>query len=401
MSVLKRTTGILLSGLMVFGCMSIMTTAASAVESGDYSYNVIEGEAEITGYSGKEKEVVIPEEIDGYKVTSIGEWALSEKTMEKVEIPNGVKTIGESAFAECKNLSEVKLPESLEQIVGGAFYYTAVKQINLPDGIKKIYDNPFVSCENLTSINVSDNNENFSTKNGVLYNKKQNKIIAYPNGKTDSSFTVGKKIKTIGMSAFSGAKLNKITFKKGVKTIGDWAFSQTSIKKLSLPASLKTIGKAAFHECKKLKSVYIPTSVKSIGWGAFMDDKALTKINFKGSSKLVMENAVFTGCYALKKVSVPQTKSCRGAMFSGCKNLKSVKISSKIKKIYSADFMGCVKLKSITVPKTVKKIGWRALGYNYEDEEAVYKTKLVIKGYKNSAAHKYAKKNYVKFKKIG
>lgn len=44
---------------------------------------------------------------------------------------------------------------------------------------------------------------------------------------------------------------------------------------------------------------------------------------------------------------------------------------------------------------------WRALGYNYEDEQAVYKTDLVIKGYKNSAAQKYAKKNYVKFKKIG
>ena len=280
----------------------------------------------------------------------------------------------------------------------GRFRYYKRK---LPDGIKKIYDNPFVSCENLTSINVSDNNENFSTKNGVLYNKKQNKIIAYPNGKTDSSFTVGKKIKTIGKSAFSGAKLNTITFKKGVKTIKDFAFSCTDIKKLKLPASLKTIGMAAFHECKKLKSVYIPTSVKSIGWGAFMEDKALAKIDFKGSSKLVMENAIFTGCYALKKVSVPQTKSCRGAMFSGCKNLKSVKISSKIKEIYSAGFMGCVKLKSITVPKTVKEIGWRALGYNYEDEEAVYKTKLVIKGYKNSAAHKYAKKNYVKFKKIG
>ena len=668
MSILKRTTGVLLSGLMVIGGMSVMTTAASALESGNYSYDVKDGEAEIIGYDGKEKEIVIPEEIDGYKVTAIGDYVFSYRTevsevklpesleeigteafrntsVKRIDIPDSVKKIGEEAFFECENLSEVKLPEGLKEIRYGTFESTAIKRIEIPDSVEKIGERAFWYCRNLSkvkfskslkeigneafeytalkridipdsvkkigykaflgcvsSFKVSGKNKYYSSKDGVLYNKKQDKIIAYPYYKPDPEFTVDKKVRTIveyafygnkklskvtfkkglktienyafsgsgikklrlpaslkkigeftfssceklksvyiptsvtsiewcafaydksltkidfkgnpklvtgtdvfggchslkkvsipqtngscgrlfdscfglktviisdkikkfdaqmftdcrkfasfkvsgknkyfsskdgvlynkkqdkiiacptgksgtftvnkkvrgiGAYAFLGSKkLSKVTFKKGVKTIGECAFCGSGIKKLRLPSSLKKIGKEAFSSCEKLKSVYIPTSVTSIGSYAFYVDESLTKLDFKGNSKLVMGSDVFTACHSLKKVSIPQTKKCKGYMFFRCGSLKTVKVSSKIKTIYTSDFDGCDELKSITIPKNVKKIENKALGWHsYEDDEDEeyfgVPTKFVIRGYKNSAAHKYAKERGIEFVKIG
>ena len=92
MKIIRKTTGIILSALMLFSGLSLMTTAASALENGDFEYTVKDGKAEITGYRGEDvSELVIPDEIDGFKVTSIGRFFVRLSNIEKVTIPEGVK----------------------------------------------------------------------------------------------------------------------------------------------------------------------------------------------------------------------------------------------------------------------------------------------------------------------
>ncbi len=381
MKIIRKTTGIILSALMLLSGLSLMTTAASALESGDFEYTVKDGKAEITGYRGEDvSELVIPDEIDGFKVTSIGRFFVRLSNIEKVTIPEGVKKIKYWAFSDCKKLSEVKLPESLESIGDGAFYKTGIKKITIPAKVKKLSGNPFSMCGSLMSIKVSADNAVYASKKGVVYSKEFDTLVAYPAGRDDSEFTVSGKVKTIGSSAFLGCKkLKKVTFKKGLKAIKSNAFERAGLKSLNLPSTVKKIGTEAFEGSK------------------------LKKVSFKGNSKLVMGARVFADCDSLIKVNLPVTKSCKGLTFEYCDNLKTVKISKKIKTIYKCDFLGCGKLREITVPKTVTKIGDNALGFLYEEEEynAFFLGNLTIKGYKNSAAHKYAKKYSIKFKAIG
>lgn len=345
--------------------------------------------------------------------------------LESITIPDSVSSLGSYAFYECKSLSSVKLSANLTNINYGTFEGdTKLTSIAIPSKVKTLYDRAFAesglktvsvsksvkainkkvfyNCFDLKSINVSSKNKYYTSKSGVLYNKKKTTLITYPAGKTNSKFTVNKKVKTISANAFYGTKsLNNITLKKGVKAINASAFMNSGLKKVKFPSSVKRIGKKAFMDNKNITSVNIPTSVKEIGEDAFAGNTALKTIKFKGSSKLTLGWGVFEGCKSLRTITVPKVKSSVGGLCFACTKLKTVKISKGIKKIYREDFAECKKLNKITIPKTVKKIEKYAIGYiNYYDYSYDKNDNLVIKGYKNSAAQKYAKKNGFTFKKL-
>ncbi len=359
-------------------------------------------------------------------VKIINDYAFYEcEKLESISIPDSVSTLGVSVFCRCKclekaklssnldsisdylfngdySLSSISIPSRVKTIGKEAFAESGIKTVSISNKVKKIENKAFFNCFDLKKINVKSKNKNYSSKNGVLYNKKQTNIITYPAGKSSKKFTVGKKVRTISNSAFYGnKKLETVTFKKGVKTIRAHAFEQCGIKKIKLPASVKTIGKNAFSSNANLKSVNIPTSVKEIGEKAFAENNALKTVKFKGSSKLKLGWGTFYGCRTLRTISMPKVKTSEGGLCFACTKLKTVKISKNIKKIYREDFAECKKLNKITIPKTVKKIGKYAVGYiNYYDYSYDKNDDLVIKGVKNSAAHKYAKKNGFTFKKI-
>ena len=84
--------------------------------------------------------------------------------------------------------------------------------------------------------------------------------------------------------------------------------------------------------------------------------------------------------------------------------MKDIKVKEKyktgIKTIDKEAFFNCKKLKTITIPKSVKKIGKRALGYIWKNNHSntiICKDGFTIKGYKGTAAEKYAKQNGFKF----
>ena len=88
-----------------------------------YSVNN-DGTITITGYDGKDTEIVIPEEIEGHRVTSIGNYAFAYCfSLTGIELPDGVTSIGNNAFCYCWSLASLEIPDSVTNIGDYAFYY--------------------------------------------------------------------------------------------------------------------------------------------------------------------------------------------------------------------------------------------------------------------------------------
>ena len=275
------------------------TEAAPKNTYKDFSYKVNGKAVTITKYNGNSTSVSIPATIDGKPVTVIGKEAFKgNKTLQKVTISKNVATIERDAFekctklnkvtfsksvkqinryafAECKKLTSVTLPTNLTKLNEGVFNNTGLKSIKITKKIKAI--NPIaLEIDSLKKITVAKNNTKFSDKAGVLYNKKQTKLLICPR-------KIAKK---------------RLTVPGTVKTIDDFAFSQNkTLTKVTLPKKLKKIGMSAFANVKKLKTITIPKSVTDI------DDAAFIKpIKLKGYKNSVTET--YAKAYGLKFIKL-------------------------------------------------------------------------------------------------
>ena len=201
-------------------------------------------------------QLTVPEQLDGYSVAAIGDVAFSQcVNLTNVTLPGGLTYIGKGAFDRCIRLTSIALPESVETINA----------------------NPFTNCDALIEIRVAPGNPVYATIDGVLFDKRQKKLVAYPVGLSSDSYSVPNGILSIGDCAFSGCKLTNITLPGGTTSIGDWAFGYCqSLTNITLPDSLTSIGDLAFIECGNLTNVTIPASVVRIGSGAFALDISLT-----------------------------------------------------------------------------------------------------------------------------
>lgn len=133
-------------------------TAANEAITEEIDYGIINGEITITGYSGKNMDLVIPKTIDGYPVTRIGKSAFSDhEYLNSVIIPDGVVVIGDAAFYKCDDLTRVELPESLVTISDSAFKdCSGLTDITIPNGVVTVGDHAFSECDGLTSIVIPD-----------------------------------------------------------------------------------------------------------------------------------------------------------------------------------------------------------------------------------------------------
>ena len=101
--------------------VDIATSTASADNSGDFTYSVIDGgtAVEITGYSGSSESVVIPSSIGDLPVTGIGDHLFEDTDLTSVTLPSNVTSIGDWAFCGCTKLSSVTMPDDVKSIGNG------------------------------------------------------------------------------------------------------------------------------------------------------------------------------------------------------------------------------------------------------------------------------------------
>ena len=310
-------------------------------------------------------------------------------------LPGSVTSIGNSAFYSCDSLTNVTIPDSVTSIGDSAFSYCdSLTSITIPDSVTSIGDGAFDDCDSLTSITVDSDNPNYSSENGVLFNKDKTELIQYPAGKTDATYTIPDSVTSIGNSAFSSCDSpTSITIPDSVTSIGNSAFHDCdSLTSITIPDSVTSIGDRAFSNCNLLTSVAIGNSVTSIGNYAFYLCDSLTSVTL-GNSVMSIGDRAFEYCSSLTSITIPDSMTHIGiSAFEDCDSLTSITIPDSVMSIGDGAFYDCNSLTIVTIPNSVTSIGDDAF---YGDDH------LTIYGYAGSRAETYALDNDIPFYAIG
>lgn len=169
-------------------------------------------------------------------VTTIGNYAFQYcRGLTTINIPNSITTIGDHTFAECSGLIAIHIPNSVTIIENYAFEYcNGLTTINIPNSVTTIGIYAFCCCSGLTAIKVNADNANYSSSEGVLLDKSQQRLIECPQGKK-GEYNIPNSVTTIVKEAFEKCS------------------GLTAIK---IPNSVTTIGSFAFNRCSGLKTLY-------------------------------------------------------------------------------------------------------------------------------------------------
>jgi len=173
-------------------------------------------------------------------------------------IPNGVANIALAAFEKCSSLTSIEIPNTVTNIGNEAFAScTSLTSVVIPNSVVSIGEDVFKYCSYLTSIDVASDNPNYSSIDGVLFNKEKTTLLRCPNGNTRTEYTIPDGVTTIGQRSFESCwQLNSIIIPDGVTTIEANAFEGcVNLTSVSIANSVSTIENEAFLGCQKLTSV--------------------------------------------------------------------------------------------------------------------------------------------------
>jgi len=212
----------------------------------------------------------------------------------------------------------------------------------------------FRDCNSLTSINVDGGNTNFSSEDGVLFNKAKTTLIQCPNGNLRTSYTIPSSVTSIGNWAFDSCSgLTSIDIPNSVTRIGNYSFYGCSgLTSIDIPNGVTSLGINVLANCSSLTSVTIPDSVTSIGQNAFGNCSSLTSIDIPNSVTRI-DTFAFYRCTSLTSIDIPNSvRSIGYQAFDSCSGLTSVTIGSGVTSIGSYAFYPCKSLTSVTINAT-------------------------------------------------
>lgn len=189
-----------------------------------------------------------------FNVTRIGEWAFGwANKLQRVTMGDNIKVIDRFAIVNCSQLKEVQIGEQVDSILLDAFSYGKLETISIPKNVK--YIAPLIVRNNpIKSIVVDPDNVNYTSVDGVLFNKQENILHSFPAAKA-TEYVIPETVDTIGSCAFAGTSIKSVVFPKNLVHIVDDAFRGTRLTELVLPASLQSIGMYAFDMCSSLTKV--------------------------------------------------------------------------------------------------------------------------------------------------
>lgn len=328
-------------------------------------------------------------------VTSVGNSAFSScSSLVSITIPKSVTSIGGSAFRHCSRLTDVVIPPRADVGVNafqGCFFLTSVTLT----GVRRLRSGVFSGCTNLSEL-IYEGEENewryvikasdWDSGAGAYTIKglKPNSGLFY---ETNNS------LDTFYISGHGGATGNatapEVYSGREVFGILPRAFyGNTTLTSLRLPDTITYIGESAFKNCINLRTINIPKGVESLEFGVFSGCESLEELvefpmtnnyfgyyfgaySYKESSDAVPKSLktvelkdgsivadhAFDSCASLEHVVIAPTDVIGAYAFSGCKNLVSIDIPEGVENIKDRAFEGCVRLESFIMPDSVKYLG--------------------------------------------
>ena len=166
-------------------------------------------------------------------------------------------------------------------------HFCFINTIKVSKDVTNLFTFAAIAQSNFKHIIIDNNNLNFSSLDGNLYNKNKTTLVRYAIGRTATSFTIPNSVTTIGGYSFSDCTaLSSITIPNSVTTIGSYAFSDcTALSSIAISNSVTIISEYAFRNCTALSSITIPNSVTTIGDYAFYNWTNTQKIRIEAASK--------------------------------------------------------------------------------------------------------------------
>lgn len=242
------------------------------------------------------------------------------------------------AFYDSSQMTSLTIPASV----------TTLNEVySNKNGTFWFYPNAFDNCSSLKNIYVDSNNRIFASVDGVLFDKSKTQLLAYPQGRTDTSYIVPNSVVRIGYKAFyKSSNLLSITLPDSVTTLGLYSFGSSGLTSIKLN-SVVEIEVLAFFQCPNLTSCYLGKSVSTIGEQAFSGCNKLAEINVDADN---MQYASMDGVLFSKDKATL-------VMFPPNKNATNYLIPTGTCKIESNAFSSSSKLINVTVPETVVEIG--------------------------------------------
>ena len=212
-------------------------------------------------------------------------YALRDQILD-IAVEPGVTSVGSYAFMDCGQISGLSLPDSITVIGEGAFRTcSGLTSFALPAGVISIGNNAFAGCSSLEEYTAAGTNTAYTAENGVLFSADRSLLLAYPQGKTDPSYTVPESVTEIGALAFASCKsLTDVLLGSHVSSIGESAFEGcSSLTGLTIPDSVVYIESFAFNYCTGLTSLTVGTGLDFVGLCSFNACDSLTDVFYKGS----------------------------------------------------------------------------------------------------------------------
>ena len=300
----------------------------------------------------------------GDALTAISDYTFQNCTsLTSATMGNNVTSIGISAFMNCSSLESITLSTALTNIKQYAFQdCTSLKTISIPKDVATLGDRLFGACTSLTAINVDEDNANFSSADGVLYNKDQTGLIVYPAGKTGDTYDIPDSVTSLGARAFRNCLMKTVNIPASVTSIGgDYVFSFCrSLEAINVDPANTTLSseggvlfnkdktRLIFYPMSKPDKTYtLPASVTSYAPYLFQENKYIESVTF-GSQITALQTYTFMDCTSVKTVNIQgNVTNIPTSMFQGCTGLESVNIPSSVNKINVNAFYGCTSLAEV------------------------------------------------------
>ena len=321
------------------------------------------------------------------------------------QIPFNVETIYAYAFKEHKEITSIAFHNNINTIFNSAFENcVGLEKVEIPQNVTSLGHQAFRGCTNFKEFIVDPNNNNYSSEDGVLYNKLKTILLRYPIGKQNESYILPNGTDTIadcafnncsylsnvilhdnldviGSDVFRGTKLyeDESNWDNGVFYVGNYLLEADKDKLQAdyvVREGTRIIVNSAFSSCKKLTSIVLPNSLERIGVFAFHMCGKLKSINI-GSNVSKIDSYAFYFCDNLCEINVSYDNeyfsSQDGVLFNkdktellqypNAKENTSYTIPNFVKIIGQDAFSHCSNLTDITIPDGVVEIKYQAFHY--------------------------------------